>query len=162
MVRTAERQIEIGRAKDALQTCEELDRRLGALAGRQKLLLEWQTGWLRTQAHFVQGGRSAATDAFRSVYAAFIPGDEHIVRRMLEGVPDLIAAGASERELVEILSSDEEKSGGLLPLVVALRESIGEPVRAPVEVMEVAADIREHIEERVGADEAPCSGAAPA
>ena len=60
----------------------------------------------------------------------------------------MVAAGASAHELVEILTSDEEKSGTLAPLIVALRQYAGETVRAPVEVIEVAADILKRIEEK--------------
>ncbi len=41
------------------------------------------------------------------------------------------------------------KASALLPLIVALRQRTGEAVRVPVEVLEVAADIRERIEERM-------------
>ena len=68
---------------------------------------------------------------------------------MLWIVPNLVAAGASERELVAILLSEPLKSSALAPLIVALRERQGESIRAPSEVREVAADVREHIEERV-------------
>ena len=87
----------------------------------------------------------ADMDAFHSAYAAFVPGDETMMREMIEIVPDLIVSGASEHDLVEILSSDKEKSDSLTPLVVALRQSIGEEVRASPEVLEVAADIRKFI-----------------
>ncbi len=70
---------------------------------------------------------------------------------MLRLVPNLVAAGAEERELVAILLSDPAKSAALAPLVVALRERQGETVRAPAEVREVAGDVRERIEERVEA-----------
>ena len=63
-------------------------------------------------------------------------------------VPELIATGASAHDLVEILSSDKTKAEALGPLIVALRQHIGEAVRAPAEVLEVAADIRERIETR--------------
>ena len=97
-------------------------------------------------------------DAFRSAYAAFDPADETMMREMLAGVPDWVATGASERDLVEVLSSDREKAGALQPLVVALRQRTGEAVRAPGEVLEVAADIRERIEAKVGATDAVKTG----
>ena len=68
---------------------------------------------------------------------------------MMWCVIDLIASGVSERVLVEILSEDGEKEGALMPLIIALLQRTGEDVRAPAEVLEVAADIRELIEERV-------------
>jgi hypothetical protein len=68
------------------------------------------------------------------------------MRVMQAGVPAMIAAGAPERDLLEILSSDKKISGALAPLVIALRQRTGETVRAPAEVLEVAADIRQQIE----------------
>ena len=88
-------------------------------------------------------------DAFRSMYAAFVPGNETMMREMMWCVIDLIASGVSEPGLVEILSEDGEKEGALMPLIIALRQRMGEDVRAPKEMLEVAADIRERIEERV-------------
>ena len=94
----------------------------------------------------------ATMEAFRSAYAAFLPNNDITMHDMLRVVPELIATGASERDLVEILSSNKSKSGTLTPLIVALRQHTGEEVRAPVEVLEVAADIRERIEARVAKD----------
>ena len=98
------------------------------------------------KALLVQETPRPATESFRSAFAAFAPGDETMMHEMLRLVPDLIAAGASARDIVGILSSDRAKSGALAPLVVALRQHAGEAVRAPLEVLEVAADIRERIE----------------
>ena len=90
-------------------------------------------------------------DVFRSLYAVFCPGEDTMVSEMLESVPNLIAAGASERDLVGVLSSESEKTDALMPLVVALRQRAGEVVRAPVEVLEIAADIRREIETALAA-----------
>ena len=84
-------------------------------------------------------------------YAAFPPGNETNLRGMLELAQDLIASGAPERQIVEILSSDGQKSGLLTPLIVALRQRGGEKVRAPVKVLEVAADVRKRIESECAA-----------
>ena len=88
-------------------------------------------------------------DAFHSVYAAFIPDNEMMLNVMIQLVIDLVVEGASERDLIEILASDQEKSAKLKPLVVALRKRMGEKVRAPVEVMEVAASILQFIDTKI-------------
>ena len=62
------------------------------------------------------------------------PKTKGMMHEMLWLVSDLVAAGASAHELVEILTSDEAKSGALAPLIVALRQRAGETVRAPAEV----------------------------
>ena len=142
------RQIEMGRAEEALRTCEELERRLGALSDNAEIEFTWRARCVRAWALLVLERYQAAMDAFRSAYAVFVPSNETMMYEMQGIVPELIAAGASERALVEILSSDGAKSGALAPLIIALRQRTGEVVRAPAELLEVAADVRELIETR--------------
>ena len=127
--------------EDALRTCDELERRFGDLTDKDAVPFAWEARRLRIKAWMVQGDRSAAMDAFHGVYAAFVPGNGRMLHMMIQLVSDLIAGGVSERDLVDLLSSDQEKLAKLDPLVVALRQRMGEEVRAPVEVMEVAASI---------------------
>ena len=68
---------------------------------------------------------------------------------MLRLVPELIAAGAAEQNLVEILTGNDRKSYTLRPMIVALQQREGETVRAPAEVLQVADDLRKSIEERI-------------
>ena len=140
------RQTEIGRAEEALHTCEKLEQQLGILPDDERLVFEWRAMSVRTKALLIQEEHRAAMDTFRSAYAVFVPGNETMMREMLRLVPDLIAVGATEHGLVEVLSSDKAKSDALLPLVIALRQRIGEEVRAPAEVLEVTGDIRARIE----------------
>ena len=146
MVNKAERHADLGDGRAALETCDELERRLGALTDADESGFEWWIVWLRAKAFLVQENRSAAVEAFRAVYALFVPGKEAMMREMLARVPGLIAVGASEHDLLEVLSADRQKADTLAPLVVALRQLAGESVRAPAEVLEVAADVRERIE----------------
>ena len=144
------RQIEIGHAEEALQTCDEFDRRFGEAIDNESsalAFLRWQAKWMRTHALLVLNEHPAALSVFQSVCAMFVVGNEAMLREMLARVPILIAAGAPERDLVEILSADSKTADALAPLVVAFRRLAGEPVRAPAEVLEVAADICKDIEE---------------
>ena len=143
------RQINMGRAKEALHTCEEIERRLGALTGNEKIEFTWRVSCMRVMVLMVQKKRRAAVDMFRSAYAVFVPDNETIMNEMLNFVPELIAQGVSERDLIEILSSDRKKLDALVPLIVALLQRAGEVVRAPVEVLEVAKDINKDIERRM-------------
>ena len=149
LVNKGMRQAEMSRGVEALSVCEDLDRRIGALPEKGKPRLEWAVQCIRALALMVQNKKEAALQAFHSAYTSFTHDDEISIREMLHTVPNLVAAGAPERELVDILSSDPVKSRALLPLIVALRERLGETVRAPAEVREVAADVREQIDERV-------------
>ena len=140
-------QIEMGRAEEALLLSEELERKLGILTKSGRILFEWQAMFIRAQALMALKKRRDAMDAFRSAYVAFPPDSKAALHAMQWIVPELIADGASERELLEILSSDKEKADSLAPLIVALRQRAGEDVRAPVEILEVAKDINKDIEE---------------
>ena len=141
-------QIELGREEEALRTCEELERRLGATTGTARTESTWLAICLRATVMIAGKQHRAAMDAFRTAYLAFQPRDAAMTRGMLGFVQDLVASGVPERQLVEILSSDSEKSDLLAPLIIALRQRIGESVRAPAEVLEVAKDIRERIEHK--------------
>ena len=150
------RQIEIGRAEEALRTSDELDRRFAAVVDTESSVVaswRWQVKWIRTHALLVLNEHPAALSVFQSVCAMFVVGNETMLREMLARVPILVAAGASERDLVKILSADSKIADALAPLVVALRRLAGEPVRASAEVLEVAADVCKDIEEtkRLGA-----------
>ena len=141
-------QVEIGHVEEALHTCEDLEQRLGTLTDDEKIEFTWRSMCVRALALMIQKRYQASMDAFRSAYAAFLPDNDITMHDMQEIVPSLIANGASAYDLIEILSSDKAKSDALVPLIVALRQRTGEEVRAPVEVLEVAADIRERIEAR--------------
>lgn len=141
-------QTKIGQTDEALHTCEELERRLGILDGEEETELRWRAIFVQTNALLSKGNLQAAMDAFGSAYSALLPSKERMMIEMLRLVPNLIEAGASPHELVEIIESDEEKSSALAPLIVALRQHAGETVRAPAEVLEVAADILERIKEQ--------------
>ena len=156
-----ESEIQLGRAEEALYTCNELERKFNALLDNDAIAFGWRAKWIRTKVLLVQGKRPAAMDAFHSVYAAFVPGNEMMMAEMLGRVIDLVATGASERTLVEILSSDGKKSAALAPLVVALRQRTGETIREPAELIEVAMDLLEDIRKRVEAKESTDETAPP-
>ena len=147
-------QAQTGQADEALRTCDELERILGSLAKDEKAEPQWLAAWIRAKALVRLRRYPDAMDAFRAIYAAFVPGDEAKMRLMVAGVVDLASTGAPELGLLEVLAADAEKAAGLVPLVVALRQRAGEEVRAPSEVLEVAADIckriREGAERKVG------------
>ena len=143
------RQAEMGNGVEALRVCEEIDRRIEASSQRGETRLEWQVQCLRALSLMANKKKDAALEAFRSAYAKFAPRNRISMHEMLYFVPYLVAAGASERELVAVLSTDPAKSSALAPLIVALRSRQGETVRAPAEVREVAADVRKQIDDRV-------------
>lgn len=143
-------QIQGGRADEALQTCEALERRLGTFfTGEEETEFRWRMIYMRSIALLLKGKHRSAMDAFRSAYALFTPDNEMMLDEILQVAQTLLSAGASADELVKILASDEVKFGALAPLTVALRQYAGEGVRVPAEVLEVAADILKNIEEKL-------------
>ena len=151
LVSKAEQQIGIDCLDEALSTCEECERRIDLLVGNEALEIAWKVKCVRVLALMIQKEHLAAADAFRSAYAAFVPENEAMVRKMQKLVTDMVVAGASAQDLADVLSEDEAKSAALVPLVVALRQHGGESVRAPAEVLEVAADILRLIEKKSAA-----------
>ena len=149
LVNKSMKQTQSGRPDKALQTCEELEQKLGTfLSGEQEVEFMWRLKYTQAMALLTKEDPQAAMEAFASAYDVFRPDNEKMMQEMLWVAPDLVTSGASAHELVEILTSDVDKSGALAPLIVALRQHAGEKVRAPAEVLEVAADIRERIEEK--------------
>ena len=148
LVSKGEAQVTIGRAEEALDACDELERRFGRSTDDEGIPFEWHAKCVRTAARLVQGERVAAMDSFRLVYSGLVSDDEAMMHALVERVPDLIAAGAPPRDLAAILLNDPEKAATLQPLVIALRQLAGDRVRAPAEVVDVAHDVRAHIEER--------------
>ena len=144
-------QTALGRADESLRVSAELDRRLAALTGggENHVHVAGEVARLAYgRALLMQGKHPAAMEAFRSAYAGFAPEHVTMMREIaVVTIPRLIAAGASEHDLVEILSNDETKSAALMPLIIALRQRMGVEVRAPTEMLEVAEDIRKQIGE---------------
>ena len=94
------------------------------------------------------GDYRAAMDSFRAGYAGFALADDMMMSQIPAVVIGLSTTEAQQRDVLDILLMDDDKSAKLKPLVVALRKELGEQVRAPAEVMEVAEDIIKEIESR--------------
>ena len=102
----------------------------------------------KARALIMQGDYRAAMTSFRVVYSGFVLADEIMMRLIPSVVIGLATTESQQREVLDILLTDRDRSAKLRPLVVALRKELGEQVRAPAEVMEVAEDIIKEIERR--------------
>ena len=147
LLNKAECQNRIGLSDNALRTCDELESRLCTWDNKLADIIGWWAMWQRTWALLNEEKQSSATDLFRTIYMAFDAENEAMMSAMQSGVSRAIGLGASERTFLDILLSDEQKAETLAPLVVALCIRLGEKVRAPAEVLEVAEDIIRVIEE---------------
>ena len=144
----AMRQAETGRTEEALIACSGLECSLGTWTGDTRAWFEWQELYVRAMASLVGKEQMAAVDAFRLAYEALLPNNEIAMNGMIRFVLNSITLGASESDLLEILSGHRDKSQTLAPLIVALRQRAGETVQAPAEVLGVAEDISKRIEEK--------------
>ena len=138
--------ITIGQEACALHVCDKLESRYGSLLDNQGVPFEWNARWMRMMILIKRGDTSRTADALRFLYAAFAPGSDVMTRKLIDCVCLLVSGSSQDRDVLDTLSSDPEKSDALAPLVVALRQRAGEEVRAPVEVLKIAADIRKQIE----------------
>jgi tetratricopeptide (TPR) repeat protein len=123
--------------------------RLRDLAGRaQSPVAETQADWAEAMPRALRGETRRVEGLVRKIRSAFRPGDETMLRAFQEAVPTLVALGADPACLAAVLEEDQEVHDVLRPLVTALRLEAGEKVRAPAEMLEVAADIRAAIDEK--------------
>jgi tetratricopeptide (TPR) repeat protein len=146
LINMADMQSACGRAEDALKTCEDVEKTLDSVAEEDRLVLTWRMDAFRARAWLAQAEPEAALRAFVSAYGSFVSDNPAILREMIDLVTESVAMGVPARELERTLSADEAKSEALSPLVAALRLEAGDEVRVPVEVREVAEDIRSRIE----------------
>ena len=144
-------QAEIGLAEEALDSCRRLEdvARFWPSDSEEFLgvpwaaWLKWRTAGARALALAVRTEHRTSIGEFRAAYAAFPPNLEGPTNEMVRLVSALVGAGVSPSDLLAVFASDIERSTGLQPLVVALEEHAGNQIRAPREVREVAADIRD-------------------
>ncbi len=139
-------QIELGHLEEAQRTADDLERRLSAMTDGTRASCEWKASFVLMAALLARGAITGAIDAFCSVYAALRSDLEPMIPRVLEGVAILLSAGVPETEIIAILRTEQEKAAALAPLIIALRQRDGETVRAPAEVLEVAADVCRRID----------------
>ena len=131
----------LGSIAEAVALCDEVEARLDRVRDSVRPALTWEAHSLRTKARLKQADVDAAVEAFRAAYDVFTADNEVMMRDIQKLVPDLVAAGASPAALLQVLTSDMEKAEALSPLVAALGHEMGDPVRGPVEVLEVAKDV---------------------
>ena len=135
--------LDSGHPDTALIACDDICRRIGPPARSAVIAL-----WLRMEALALLGRHAEAICALKTAYEAFDQSDGTLLPIARSSVAILLRAQADEKRIIQVLTSDEAKAVSFLPLVVALRSRLGEEVRAPAEVHEVARDLMRHIEEQ--------------
>jgi len=135
----------VGDAEGALRKAKGL-RTLAKRTGLESFVSH--ADWVEAMAHALLGRIDLVDERFREIYSGFDPSDEKMLRTFQAGVPTLVALGAAPDILATVLEEEEDKYEVLRPLAVALRLEAGEEIRAPAEMLEVAADIRAAIEQK--------------
>ena len=137
----------LDRISEALETYRELQDRFGYIVEPWGVSVKWNAISARTRIRYWRDDIDAARQSLRSLYRATdVEVDRNVIDMYVFVVHLAVAKGDSPDQLADVLSSDGAKSGTFWPLEIALRRLAGQDVRAPIEVMEVADDIREEIE----------------
>ena len=145
--------------KDVLAVCDSAERILRDLSLHEYLALRLMLAGTRAITLFGLGDEPAAMDQVTALYDAFRPESsivmmtvvkQLVLEQLMSIVPiaEVRASNKVQQEIVEILSSDDAKAAMLQPMIVALRIRLGESVRAPAEVLDVANDILEELKKR--------------
>lgn len=140
--------------KDVLAVCDEAENMLRKLGFRDHFATKLQLASARAITLFGLGMDSKAMNEVSTLYGAFSPDSVEVSTYVLQQLMSIVAVAAvraskeTQRNIADLLSSDDARAAALQPLIVALRDRLGEPVRAPAEVLDFARDILEELEKR--------------
>ena len=155
IVHRPEMLVQLGRPDEAMATIENLGR---SSTPPDPPKLQW-IEWTKARALLGKGERQLALEALQSAYDKLVV-DENTPRLLLHHVPELIGGGLTEKELLLVLTSDPHKAAQMAPIVATLKQRIGESVRVPVEVLEVAQDLAAPLNEAIACAKAHWSSTA--
>ncbi len=144
LVLEAELLIQNSRSDEALAAIGDLERFSTPLDPRKRQWVEWT----RARALLVKGDREQALEALQAAYDQLVV-DEQTPGFLLQHVPELIGSGLTEIEVLNVLTSDPRKRPRMNPIITALKRRIGDSVRVPAEVLEVAQDLATHLDEAI-------------
>lgn len=143
---------ELGRANESLDSCDQL---LQWIESKSDIPLEeqsmgrnWHMNCTKSLALTYARKFDEALDALKNAYDAFDCERDLDLVQMLRLVSELIAAGAREQDLINVLGSNE-KVRDLTPLMATLQQRVETIVNVPIEIAEVAQDIQNCIEHRL-------------
>lgn len=150
--------------KDVLAVCDSVESILHDESFREHYGHKLILAGTRASTLFGLGDEAAAMDQVTVLYDTFRPENnivvltvqeqlvviELVLEQLMTIVPiaTVRASNKAQQEIVHVLSSDDARAAMLQPLIVALRIRLGEPVRAPADVLDVANDILKELEAR--------------
>ena len=138
----------MGQADEALSTCDLLVSRFGDEEGERGVPVKWRALGARSRALFLQGDERAAVRVFRRMCVEIDRDDPAMLKKLVWDTIELVAGGASPVMIAEALTGLAERSEVLVPLLGALRELAGSPMRLPEEAATVVGDVIREIDRR--------------
>ena len=138
----------IGRAEAALRECKELEDIFDGIKEGHLDQMRYGVKWVRIKSYTILGDLSSATAEVCSAFSEYDFENEKDVEELLLFTVDAVAHGVPEKVFLTAFADDQSRLNRIAPLVVALRQRIGEAVREPAEVVEVAGKIQKMIEEK--------------
>ena len=141
--------VNIGRAEAALHECKELEVTFDRVKGDHVDQARQLVKWVRIKSYTILGDLSSATLEARSVYTEYDFNDENNIEELLWFTVDAVARGVPEKVFLTAFESDRIRLNQIVPLVVALKQRVGEAVREPAEIVEIAEIIQKIIEVQI-------------
>ena len=136
------------RGREALETCGVLVRDFGGIAGQDGIPVAWRALGSQVYALVLEGKESAAVGVFKKMCDDLDVADTRMVTKIVWNTIDLMAAGATPGVFADALEASAEDCEELVPLLAALKQLAGRPVRVPEEFEKVVGDIVRTIEKR--------------
>ena len=140
--------VNFGRAEAALHECKELEVIFDKIKGDHVDQARQLIKWVRIKSYTILDDLSSATLEARSVFTEYDFNDENNIEELLLFTVDAVARGVPEKVFLTAFESDRIRLNQIVPLVVALKQRVGEVVREPFEVIAVAGGIQKIIDVR--------------
>ena len=139
---------DIGPVNSALSKCDDIE---SILREKHELMENFDFRllfWVRFKAHALLENYASATVALQSAFSKYDLDDDDDVQELLRFIVDAIARGTPEQYFLAFFADDENRSERLAPILVALKQRVGQTVRSPAEIVGVADGIQKMIEGR--------------
>lgn len=137
-----------GKAEAALSECKELEGILDGIKGDHVDVIWRYLKWVRIKSYAILSDLFSAVAEVRSILFEYDFNEEYNTEEFFLFTLDAMAHGVPERVFLNAFPDDRVQLNQIMPLVVALRQRVGEVVREPAEVVAVAERIQEMIEVR--------------
>ena len=135
-----------GRAEAASRECKELEVIFAGIKGGHVDQTRRGIKWVRIKSYTILGDLSSATAEARSAFNEYDFEDENNIKELLWFTVETVARGVPEKVFLTAFADDQIRLNRIAPLVVALRQRVGEVVREPIEVVAVAKGVQNLIE----------------